>query len=110
MSNDSQIYLAVIVYESTVDSPAVNLYYQECFTLIKASSLEEARKIAVNHATNTVSTSYLNLYGESVTWVVKQISTVTNTLENGLELHSEAIDFYVRGFEDYQAYQSLFNS
>lgn len=109
MSNDSQMYIAVIVSESTVDNPDVNLYYQECFTLIKASSLEEAKEKAVNHATNTINTSYLNLYNESVTWVVKEISTVTNILEDNLDLHTEAVDLYVRGFEDYKAYQSLFN-
>lgn len=110
MSNDSHIYIAVVVSESTVENSADNLYFQECFTLIKASSIEEAREKAVNHATNTINTSYPNVYGESVTWVVKQIITVTNTLEDDFDLHTEAIDLYVRGFEDYKAYQSLFSS
>jgi len=67
MSNGSRAYIAVFVSESTVGYSDSNSYYQECFTLIKASSPEEARQKAVNHATNTVNTSYANEYGETVT-------------------------------------------
>lgn len=93
-----------------VNAPDASLYYQECFTLIKASSLEEANQKAVEHANNTVNTSYANEYGEMVTWVVKQISEVTNTLENYFDLRADAVDLYVRGFEDYEIYQRLFSS
>ena len=108
MSNGSRTYIAVFVSKSSVGNLDTNLYYQECFTLIKASSPEEARQKAVKHANNTVNTSYPNEHGETVTWVVKQITDVTNTLENEFDLHTDAVDLYVRGFEDYKTYQSLF--
>lgn len=109
MSNGSRAYIAVFVSQSTVGDLDTNLYYQECFTLIKASSPEEAKEKANKHANNTVNTSYANEDGETVTWVVKQIIDVTNTLENEFDLHTDAVDLYVRGFEDYKAYQDLFD-
>lgn len=41
-------------------------------------------------------------------FAIKQITDVTNTLENEFDLHTDAVYLYVRGFEDYKTYQSLF--
>ncbi len=108
MPNDSRAYIAVFVSKSSVGSLDTNLYYQECFTLIKATSPSEARQKAVNHVNNTVNTSYANERGETVTWVVEGIIDVTNTLDNEFELHTDVVELYVRGFENYKAYQDLF--
>ena len=108
MSNDRRVFITVFVTESSIGEPGANLFYQECFSLIKASSLEEAKQKAVDYANNT-NTSYANVDGETVTWVVKQIIDVTNTLEDKFDLYTDAVDLYVRGFEDYEAYQSLFD-
>ena len=108
MSNDRRVFIIVFVTESSVGEPGANLSYQECFSLIKAPSLEEAKQKAVDYANND-NTSYANVYGETVTWVVKQIIDITETLEDKFDLHTDAVDLYVRGFDDYEAYQSLFD-
>jgi uncharacterized alkaline shock family protein YloU len=110
MTNGSHGYIAVFISECTVENSNINTLYQECFTLIKASSLEEAKQKAIDHANNTVNVSYANEYGKTVTWVVKQIIEVTNTLEDKFDLYADAVDLYVRGFEDYEAYQRLLTS
>ena len=108
MSSDRLVFIIVFVTESSIGEPGANLYYQECFSLIKAPSLKKAKQKAVDYTNNT-NTSYANVDGETVTWVVKQIIDVSDTLEDKFDLHTDAVDLYVRGFEDYEAYQSLFD-
>ena len=110
MSQKYGIYLAIFISESSrspIGEAGAKLYYQENFTLIKASSLEEAEQKAADNA-DLVKVSYENRYGETVTWVLKQIVTVQDVmLEEEIDLHSDAVDFFVRGFDDYEAYQFL---
>lgn len=109
MSEKYGIYLAIFVSECSVGKPGAKLDYQENFTLIKASSPEEAEQKAADNAKDT-NTSYENQYGETVTWVFKQIVTVQDVmLGEEIDLHSDTVDFFVRGFEDYEAYQRLYD-
>jgi Domain of unknown function (DUF4288) len=101
------IFVIVVVSESSKSlngEPRGNLFYQECTSLIKASSLEEAEQKAVDYANNQ-NTSYKNCYGETVTWTVKQVVQVTDVLDDELDLRADAVDLFVRGFYDYEAYQ-----
>lgn len=103
------ICLAIFVSKSSIAKAGARLYYQENFTLIKASSLEEAEQKAANNADLT-NTSYENQYGETVTWVLKQIVAVQDVMEGEeIDLHSDTVDFFVRGFDDYEAYQRLYD-
>lgn len=108
MPDSRRCYIAVFISERSINAPNISPLYEECFTLIKASSLEDAHQKAVEYASNTVNTSYLNIDGQTVTWLVKQIS-VTDALNNP-DLNDDAIDLYVRGFENYEMYQSLFSA
>lgn len=104
------IFVIVVVSESSKSSNGEhsnNLFYQECISLIKAFSPEEAKQKAIDYA-NSENTSYENTYGQTVTWVVKQIVEVSDVLEDDLDLHADAVDLYVRGFYDYGAYQNLY--
>ena len=85
-------YIAIIVYESSSNALNYKPLYEECFTLIEARSLEEAREKAQICAKNN-ETSYENLYGETITWVTKEI--VDNT------------DIYARHFRNYEAYRAF---
>ena len=82
MSKKYSIYLAIFISESSkspIREAGAKLYYQENFTLIKASSFEEAEQKAADNASNE-NVSYKNQYGETVTWVLKQIVTVQDVM------------------------------
>lgn len=50
MQNTEQsFYIAVILYESSLDGPDYKPLYEECFVLIKAISFEEAKEKALSH-------------------------------------------------------------
>jgi hypothetical protein len=101
------IFVIVVVSKSLKslnEKPVRNILYQECTSLIKASSLEEAEQKAIDYA-NSQNTSYKNDYGETVTWVVEQIVEVKNLLDDELDLRADAVDLYARSFYDYEAYQ-----
>ena len=97
-------FIAIYVTKSTIDGK--DPYYQENFSLIKASSLEEAKQKAPHLI--EVETSYENANGENVTWNLETLNIVP-TLDN-VNDNDEVIDLYVRGFEDFQAYQKLYKS
>jgi len=49
-SKEQSFYIAVILYESSSNNPGYKPLCQECFVLIKASSLKEAQEKAFTHA------------------------------------------------------------
>ena len=103
--SENKNFLAVYVSKSLIDGKEP--YYQEGFALIKASSLEEAKQKAPQ-LLDDVNTSYENVDGENVTWNLETLNIVP-TLDN-VNDNYEVIDLYVRGFEDFQAYQKLYKS
>ncbi len=100
---EPSFYMVVILYEAQSEAPDYKPLYEESFVLIGASTEDEAREKATIHAQGQLS-SYQNEFGETITWVVKQIIDVCpvliSTIEDGSEL-------YVRHFRDYQAYRAF---
>ena len=96
-------YIAIIVYESSSNALNYKPLYEECFTLIEARSLEEAREKAQICAKNN-ETSYENLYGETITWVTKEIVDVNNVLDDNFK---DNTDIYARHFRNYEAYRAF---
>jgi hypothetical protein len=107
----TMIFVIVVISESSNSlngEPVGNILYEECTSLIKASSLEEAEQKAIDYANNQ-NTSYKNCYGETVTWTVKQVVEVRNLLDDDViddfDLRGDAVDLYSRSFYDYKAYE-----
>lgn len=46
-SKEQSFYIAMILYESSSSAPEYKPLYQECFVLIKATSLKEANEKAL---------------------------------------------------------------
>ncbi|MHB8597579.1 MAG: DUF4288 domain-containing protein [Ktedonobacteraceae bacterium] len=103
MQIEPSFYMAVILYEAQSDAPDYEPLYEESFVLISANSEEEAGEKAKIHTQQQL-TRYQNEFGETITWVVKQIVDVspvlTDTIEDGSEL-------YTRHFRNYQAYSAF---
>ncbi|MGW4846388.1 DUF4288 domain-containing protein [Nocardia brasiliensis] len=96
-------YIAVVVFESTSDSPDYTTLYQEDFVLLYADSADAARELALAAAREQECT-YQNEQGETITLSLKGIVDVTPTLTDDL---STGGDLYSRHFRDYEAYQRM---
>jgi hypothetical protein len=103
MQIKSLFYMAVILYEAQSDTPDYEPLYEESFVLVGASTEDEAREKAAIHAQGQLS-SYQNEFGETITWVVKQIVDVSPVLNSTIEDGSE---LYARHFRNYQAYSAF---
>ena len=100
-------YIAVIIYKSTENIPDDKPVYQECFTFIKASCLEEAEEKALNYGKKEEH-SYKNAYGNTVTWKMIEIVDVNTLLYN--DVFDDLTDFHARFFTDYEAYKKFTES
>ena len=96
-------YIAVILYQSSADVLDYQPLYQEGFFLLKATSLEEAKKKALVYAKQQ-EVSYQNEAGETITWFFKQIVDVNSLLYNELE---DGTELSARHFQNYEAYKQL---
>ncbi len=96
-------YVALILYESHSNKLDYKPLYQECFTLIKASSLEEAQEKTLAYAKKEEG-KFQNEYGETITWSLKQVVDVNPTLYDEFE---DETDLYTRHFRNYKAYSSF---
>ncbi|MBN3942562.1 MAG: DUF4288 domain-containing protein [Nostoc sp.] len=99
-------YIAVILYESSSDAPNYQPLYQECFVLLKASSLEKAKEKAVCYGKKE-EVSYKNEDGENITWSLKQVIDVNSVLYDDFDSASNGVDLYARHFRNYEAYHSF---
>ena len=99
------LYLAVVVYESSADAQNYEPLYEESFMIIEAVSEEEAREKALSHVNEPY--SYKNQYGATITWSFKQLVQLLNVwdaeIQDGAELCS-------RFFQNYKAYDLTFLS
>ncbi len=100
VSKEQSLYIAIIIYESSSNSPDYKPLYQESFVLIKATSLEEAKEKALIHALQQQG-SYQNENNDTITWSLKQIVDVNSVLYDGLDNGTE---LYARHFRNYEAY------
>ncbi|MEH2071575.1 MAG: DUF4288 domain-containing protein [Nostoc sp.] len=99
-------YIAVILYESSSDALDYQPLYQECFVLLKASSLEKAKSKAVSYGKKQ-EVSYKNKDRETITWSWKQVIDVNSVLDDDFDLANNGVDLYARHFRNYEAYHSF---
>ena len=103
VQKETKFYFVIVVYESTSDAPDDEPLYEECFMLITAASDEEARDKALRHANQP--NSYKNVYGNTVTWTLKQLVDVRPTLDN--DDFRDGVELYARFFQNYAAYRDF---
>ncbi len=96
-------YLVITVYESSSNKQDYEPLYEECFSLITASSDEQAREKAQRYA--NLPNSYKNVQGETITWSLKQLVDVRRLLED--DDFSDGTELYARFFRDYKAYRAF---
>ena len=100
---DINVYIAVLVYESSSSSPDYKTLFEESFMLIKASSLEEANQKAQEYA-NAHTYTFNNEVGDSITWKLKHIVDVNQVL---YDVDLDGAEIYARHFRNYQAYKEF---
>ncbi|ASU79876.1 DUF4288 domain-containing protein [Actinopolyspora erythraea] len=102
-SEEPDAYVAVLVTESTSDSPDFQPLYEESFVLLTAHSEEEALEKAREYGKQQ-EISYHNEHQQLVTWRLKHVVEVKQvedaTFDDGSELYS-------RFFRDYARYRSF---
>ena len=99
----NEYYVAVVVYESASDSPDYTPLYEECITLIKASSEDEARS-KVEELSKNRSTKYKNVEGHEISWSLRYIVDINLMLEDSL---GEVTEIYARHFKNIDAYRKF---
>ena len=102
-SERQSFYIAIALYESTSSNPEDRMLYEECFVLIKATSLEQAEDRAWELGKQR-ETSYQNEAGSTIAWSLKHIVDVASVLDEGFE---DGTELYARYFRNYQAYCSF---
>lgn len=101
--DQQSFYIAIALYESTSSDPDDRNLYEECFMLIKATSLDEARGKALE-LTKQQECNYKNEAGSTITWSLKHIVDVADVLNEGFE---DGTELYARHFRNYEAYYSF---
>ncbi|GAB3557046.1 hypothetical protein J2S53_002261 [Actinopolyspora lacussalsi] len=100
---EPEAYVAVLVTESTSDSPDFQPLYEESFVLLTAHSEEEAHEKAREYGKQQ-EISYHNEHQQLVTWRLKHVVEVKQiedaTFDDGSELYS-------RFFRNYARYRSF---
>ena len=102
-SERQSCYIAIALYESTSSHPEQRRLYEECFVLIKATSLEEAKDKAWELGRRQEH-SYKNEAGSTIAWSLKHIVDVASVLDEGFE---DGTELYARHFRNYEAYCSF---
>ncbi|HEX5745004.1 MAG TPA: DUF4288 domain-containing protein [Archangium sp.] len=98
-----QLYIAVLLYESTSESGGKKPLYEESFVLIQATSEEEARARAADHARRQEA-RYENAEGEHIRYSLKHVVDVSPVLDGDLK---DGAELYARHFRDYGAYHAF---
>ena len=101
--DQQSFYVAIALYESTSSNPEDRILYEECFVLIKATSLEQAKDRAWKLGRQQES-SYKNGAGSTISWSLKHIVDVASVLDEGFE---DGTELYSRHFRNYRAYYSF---
>lgn len=99
----TEYYVAVVVYESASESPDYTPFYEECITLVKANSEDEARSKVEDLGKNR-STKYTNIDGQEISWSLHDIVDISPMLEDSL---GEVTEIYARHFKDIDAYRKF---
>jgi Domain of unknown function (DUF4288) len=99
----TEVYVAVVIYESSSELGGYKALFEESFMLVQASSLDEARQKALQFAVEHSST-FENEAGESITWSLKHVLDVNQVL---YDVNTDGAEIYARHFRNYQAYQAF---
>ncbi len=99
----TEYYVAVVVYESASESPDYTPLYEECITLVKASSEDEARSKVETLGKNR-GTKYMNVEGQEISWSLRNIIDINPMLEDSL---GEVTEIYARHFKNIDAYRKF---
>ncbi len=99
----TEYYVAVVVYESASESPDYTPLYEECITLVKASSKDEARS-KVEALVKHRCTKYENVQGQVISWALHNVIDIHPMLEDSL---GEITEIYARHFNNIDAYRNF---
>jgi ABC-type antimicrobial peptide transport system permease subunit len=97
------VYVAVLVYESSSAAPDYKALFEESFMLVKATSVEEARQKIQQYADSHTST-FKNEAGDSIIWKLKHVVDVNQVL---YDINLDGTEIYARHFRNYQAYKEF---
>jgi len=97
------LFIAVLLYEARAKDGSQAPLYQESFVLLRATSEDEARKLAAAHGQQQ-QTSYTSAEGATIQWSLKHVVDVSPALDEELEHGAE---LYARHFRNYDAYHSF---
>ena len=98
-----QLYIAVLLYESTSESGDKTPLYEESCVLLQAPNEEEARARAVEHARRQ-DVPYESAEGKTIHWSLKHVVDVSPVLDDELK---DGAELYARHFRDYAAYHAF---
>lgn len=93
-------YIAISIYEFSCVTPNYKPLFQECWSIIDATSQEEAQQKAEMLAQKSEH-SYQNQDGQTITVKLRQIVDVARMLDPEMQ---DGAEFYARHFCNYQAY------
>ncbi|SDI19219.1 protein of unknown function [Actinokineospora alba] len=94
-------FVAVVLYESTCDSPDYQTLYREDVVLVYARTEDEAREAVRVRAAGEAG-SHRNELGEVITLSVKEVLDVAPALDEDL---TRGGDLYSRHFTNFDAYR-----
>ena len=102
-TSEAQLYVAVLVIESSSDSPGYRPLYEESFVLVSAESEEEAQEKGREYGKQHEAT-YEDEHHQRISWKLKHIVEVRRvedaTFDDGTQLYS-------RLFRDYASYSAF---
>jgi Domain of unknown function (DUF4288) len=96
-------YIGITLMKSSADNKKD--LYSENITLVKAESIDEARK-KLKDSAESENTSYKNKFGNTVTWSFLTIVDVAEVLEDDVT-NTDCIDLYTRHFSNISAYNKF---
>lgn len=102
-STNDNLYVAIVLYESWSPDPSYTPMYEECFTLLRAESDEQARARAKRHS-RAHEICFNNSAGQEIHWKMKQVVDVNRVLSDTLD---DGADIYARHFKNYEAYHAF---
>lgn len=100
------LFLAVFLYEARSTATNFRPVYQECFTLLRAASEEEAAVRAEVHG-RAHAHSYSTESGDVITWSLHRVVEVVSLLDGELD---DGADLHARFFQDLGAYDAFLAS
>lgn len=99
-----QIFIASTLFKSISSNSQYKSLFEECFTLVKAYSLEEASEKIIRSAINKQST-FKNEKGEEISWTFIKLNDINNILYDISFEEGDEIDIYSRHFTDIELYE-----